>query len=159
MGIVYLSVVSLIALFLTFLSPRDAAAQGFTIGAGPGTGSVPRALAPLCGSARHLKGWGVSGRAGFSAGPVRIGGPLDFLGRWGTTEVASCVPRFGLSVDSVFARAKNGATSAALWSWIPVGSLLRVGAEAGTVINHDSWFVGPTLGAQADRVRVWLLPY
>jgi hypothetical protein len=153
-GVVVRTLIALLAAVLIIPSKARVAAQVITVGGGVSAGSVPRALAPLCSSARRLDGWGLSGRVAFSAGVLRIGGAVDYLTRYGAMDAASCIPRSGVSVDSSFASAGRAATSLAFHTWVPVGGTLFVGAEAGSVINHASWFVGPTLGAQYRRLGV-----
>lgn len=153
-GVLYSTLVSCFALSVITPSTARVAAQAITVGGGVSVGSVPRALAPLCASARRLDGWGVSGRVGLTAGFLRIGGAVDYLTRYGAMDVASCIPRSGIAIDSSFSSAGRSALTVALSAWIPVTSGVRVGAEAGRVINHASWFVGPALGAQYRRIGV-----
>ena len=137
-----------IAVAIGIAPARPLAAQQFEFGGGVNFGSVPRAENPLCRSARRLVGPGLSLRGSVAAGPVRLGASVDHVTNGGVTEVADCVPRTGISVDSVFAPAGRSATNVSAMVWFPATRVLRVGAEVGWVVDHDSWFVGPTLGAK-----------
>ena len=138
----------------TFLWIDHAAAQHFSFAGGVNVGSVPRALAPLCASARRLGGIGLSGRVELSTIRVRVGATVEHVARIGVHDAASCIPRSGLSVDSMFARAGRSATTLAVNAWVPIDEMWRIGAEAGRVINHSSWFVGPALGARHKLVQI-----
>lgn len=127
---------------------RPLAAQHLVFGGGVNFGSIPRAENPLCRSARRLVGPGLSARGGVALGALRLDAALDFVTNGGVTEVADCVPRTGISVDSVFAPAGSSATTVSAGAWLPALRMLRVGAEAGWVLDHSSWFIGPALGAR-----------
>jgi hypothetical protein len=127
--------------------------QGFVAEGGVNAGTIPRALEPLCGSVRRLRGVGLTARGGFAGDVFRGGATLDHVARIGVRDAADCVAHFGRSVDSSFASATNSATSLSIAG---SGSFKGVflGAEAGWVLGHSSWFVGPTLGAQLSRFRL-----
>ena len=137
-----------IAVAISIAAARPLAAQKFEFGGGLNVGSVPRAETPLCRSARRLMGPGLSLRGAVAAGPVRLGASVDHVTNGGVTEVAGCVPRTGISVDSMFAAAGSSATNVSAMASYPVTRVLRVGAEVGWVPDHDSWFTGPMLGAK-----------
>jgi hypothetical protein len=137
--------------FLTVV--QELPAQRSYLAAGVSTGSIPRALHPLCASTRRLRGVGLSASGGLSAGAFRVGATLDYIGRFGVGEAADCVPRQGTSVDSTFADADNTATSLSINAWAPAIGVLEVGAEGGWVLNHASWFIGPIVSIQFGRVR------
>ena len=141
------------AAVLTLALTQAAAAQRFVVGGGLNVGSVPRAMAPLCGSARRLNGAGLTGRIGLIAKSVRVTANVDFLAA-GSVSVAECVPRTGLGVDSVFEPAKRSATNFSAGVWIPVLDRVEVGAESGIVSSHASWFIGPSIGAQYGNLRL-----
>jgi hypothetical protein len=139
---------------LTSLCVQSVSAQRLVFGGGISAGSLPRALEPLCASARRLGGPGLSGHAALITGRVRLGVTVDHVARVGVRDAAECVPHSGISVDSLFARAGQSATSLAVNAWVPLGGVVRVGAEAGRVLNHSSWFMGPALGAQYGRIHL-----
>jgi hypothetical protein len=143
-GPVVVSVAALVALVLA--APADA--QHIEVAGGVNVGSIPRAENPLCRSARRLTGPGLSVRASVALGSLRLGAGVDHVTNGGVTEVADCVPRTGVSVDSVFAPAGRSATTISASAWLPALRVLRVGAEAGWVLDHSSWFVGPAVGAR-----------
>jgi hypothetical protein len=136
------------AALLTFLLIQPVAAQDFEIGGGVNVGDIPRAENPLCRSARRLIGPGLSVRGGVALGSLHLSGTLDHITNGGVTEVADCVPRTGVSVDSVFAPAGRSATTLGVTAWVPAWRLFRVGIEAGWVLDHRSWFIGPAAGAR-----------
>ena len=132
-----------------------AAAQRITFGAGVNAGSIPRAMAPLCASPRRLNGGGLSATGGIALQRLRITASIDYLSNGGTMSVADCVPLPpGISVDSAYADAGSSAVSISAGGWLRVAGPLDVGAEAGWVHDHQSWFIAPGLGAQVSRVRV-----
>ena len=148
-----ISVLVLCAASQLFTDRPRAAAQRVFLGGGIDVGSVPRALEPLCRYARRLKGVGLTGRAGFDAGPVRLGATIDHIARIGVRDMAGCVPNSGIVVDSVFEPADNSSTSLGISALVPIASVLRIGAETGRVLDTEAWYVGPVVGAQYR----WLL--
>ena len=140
-----------LVLLLTFV--EELPAQRPFLEGGVATGNVPRALHPLCASARRLRGVGLSARGGLDGGGFRVGATVDFVGRFGVGEAAGCVPRSGISVDSSFAPAGNSATSLGVSGSVPIFEVLELGAETGWVLGHSSWFIGPTIGARFWRIR------
>jgi hypothetical protein len=135
------------ALF-TFLPMQPLVAQDFEFGGGVNVGGIPRAENPLCRSARRLTGPGLSLRGGVTLGSLHLSGTVDHVTNGGVTEVADCVPRTGVSVDSVFAPAGRSATTLGVTGWVPALRLFRVGIEAGWVLDHSSWFIGPAARAR-----------
>lgn len=146
----------LVALVLSMASRLPG--QGLFLEGGVNVGTAPRALEPLCGSARRLRGVGVTARGGMAAGAFRVGAALDYISRVGVRDAADCVPRIGTSVDSSFAPAGNSAATLSLGGSVAINRLLRVGAEGGWVVGHSSWYVGPTLGVQFRRARLEVAP-
>ena len=142
------------AFLLGFVAVETLHAQRLLLGAGAAAGTVPRALAPLCGSARRLNGVGVTARAGFDARSFRVFSSLDYVGRFGVTDAADCIARSGVWVDSTFAPAGNSATSLSIGGSIPLYNVVHIGAEIGRVLDHSSWFIGPAVGIQVRRVRI-----
>jgi hypothetical protein len=142
-------------LVLGLVTPIGVNAQRVFIGGGLGVASVPRSLAPLCGSARRLNGGTASAQAGIYAGRLRVSASLDFTAR-GYHEVAECIPRVGTSVDSLFASANTSAITAAGDIWLLATRYLDVGLGAGWVPGHDAWFMSGGLGSQYRKVRVEL---
>jgi hypothetical protein len=125
------------------------------VGAGLNAGSIPRALSPLCAAPRRLNGAGVSATAALTARRLRVSAAVDYLSNGGTVAVASCVPLPpGISVDSSYADAGTSAVSFSGAAWLRVVRPFDAGVEAGWVHDHESWFIGPALGAQLSRVRV-----
>lgn len=143
-----------LAALLMFVPGAPLAAQNLHFGAGVNFGSIPRAENPLCASARRLVGPGVSARAGLAFRALRLSATVDHVTNGGVTEAAGCVPRTGISTDSVFAPAGTSATTLGATAWLPMSRILRAGAEAGWVLDHSSWFVGPALGAQYRRFGI-----
>jgi hypothetical protein len=133
---------------------KPLAAQHLFAGAGVGAATIPRAKAPLCGSARRLNGAGLTGRAGVAMRSWRAFATVEHVSTLGTRDIADCVPRSGLSVDSVFDDANFSATTIGIGASLPVTGILHVGAEAGTVLDHSSWFAGPSISAQYRSVRL-----
>ncbi|HEX6065654.1 MAG TPA: hypothetical protein VFZ04_15595 [Longimicrobiales bacterium] len=136
------------AALLSFLVMQPLGAQSIEFGGGVNVGSIPRAENPICRSARRLTGPGLSLRGGVGLGALRLSGTLDHVTNGGRTEVADCVARTGVSVDSVFAPAGRSATTLSASAWVPALRVLQIGAEAGWVLEHSSWFVGPAVGAR-----------
>jgi len=146
---------TLLFAFLLISANRETlSAQNVVLGGGLSVGTIPRALEPLCGSARRLRGVGVSARAGVAASRFQVDATLDYIGRVGVRDVAECVPRSGTSVDSSFASAGNSAASLGITGWVPINRAIRTGVEIGVVLCHSSWFIAPVLGVQTGRVRV-----
>lgn len=137
-------------------TPIGANAQPVFFGAGAGAASVPRSLHPLCGSARRLTGATLSAQAGFLARRLRVSTSLDFTAR-GYDDVASCVPRAGISVDSIFAEATNSETTASGDIWFLATRQLSVSVGAGWVPDGRSWFASGGIGAQYRRIRAELI--
>ena len=131
-------------------------AQSVVLGGGINVGTVPRALEPLCGSARRLKGVGLTGRAGLDASRFRVAATVDYVGRIGVRDAAGCVARSGIAVDSAFAQAENSALNVNVGVSVLVGPVFRVGAEIGRVLDHSSWFAGPTVGVQYRKLQLEL---
>jgi hypothetical protein len=130
-----------------------ASAQQIVFGGGINGGSVPRAMAPLCDSARRLDGGGLSASAALVAKGMRLNANIDHVAKIGVVSVAGCVPGTGVSVDSSFAPADRSAFTLSAAAWIPVADQLDVGLETGWVIKHSSWFIGPAVGGQHRHVR------
>ena len=144
---------AVLATFVTlFGTPTCADAQRVFFGAGVGAASVPRALAPLCGSGRRLNGADFSAQAGFLARLLRVSASLDYTAR-GYTDVASCVPRMGISVDSTFGPSNTAALTASGDGWFLATRYLSVGAGAGWVPGRDPWFTSGGIGLQYRKVR------
>lgn len=139
-------------LVLLFGTPARAIAQGILFGAGVGVGSVPRSLSPLCGSARRLNGPTVSAQAGLFVKRLRVSTGVDYTAR-GYTEVASCVPRAGISVDSIFAPARSSVMTVAGEVSFPATRQLSVSVGAGLVPSHRSWFISGGAGSQYRNIR------
>jgi hypothetical protein len=137
-----------------FLLMQPLVAQNLEFGGGANVGSIPRAENPLCRSARRLTGPGLSLRGGIALGSLHLSGTMDHVTNGGVTEMADCVPRTGVSVDSIFAPADQSATTLGVTAWVPALRVLRIGAEAGWVVDHSSWFIGPAIGA---RYRMFAL--
>ncbi|MEO7964968.1 MAG: hypothetical protein ABIT38_13780 [Gemmatimonadaceae bacterium] len=144
---------ALVSIVLLLSAVQELAGQRPSLGVGVNTGTMPRALEPLCASARRLRGVGLSASGGTSVAAFRVGATLDYVSRVGVRDAADCVPRIGTSVDSTFAAAGNSATSISVNAWAPAIGVLSVGAEGGWVLNHASWFVGPAVGLQVWRFR------
>jgi hypothetical protein len=134
-------------------TPLRANAQRVFFGAGGGAASVPRSLHPLCGSARRLAGPTFTAQAGFLARRLRVSTALDFTAR-GYDDAASCIPRSGVSVDSIFAEASNSELTASGDIWFIATRLLSASVGAGWVPDGRSWFASGGIGAQYRRVRV-----
>jgi hypothetical protein len=139
-------------LVVLFASPVCANAQRVFFGAGVGAASVPRSLAPLCGSARRLNGAAFSAQAGFLAKQLRVSADLDFTAR-GYSDVASCIPKVGISVDSIFGPANTAAIAAAGDVWFLATRQLSVSVGAGWVPDRDSWFTSGGIGLQYRKIR------
>ena len=133
-------------------TPIDVNAQQVFFGAGVGAASVPRSLHPVCGSARRLSGATFSAQAGFHARRLRVSTGLDFTAR-GYDDVASCIPRAGISVDSIFADATNSEVTASGDIWFLATRQLSVSVGAGWVPDGRSWFMSGGIGAQYRRIR------
>jgi len=148
----YLSVGVVCLLMLGAVTTLNA--QRLLLGGGVAAGTIPRALEPLCASARRLNGVGLTARVGLDAGSFQAVASLDYVSRLGVRDAADCVARSGIWVDSAFASAGNSATSLGVSGSIPLNRVLRIGAEAGHVLKHSSWFIGPALGVQVSRIRL-----
>jgi hypothetical protein len=148
--------VVLAILSVQFGTPKRANAQRAFFGAGVGAASVPRSLAPLCGSARRLKGGSFSAQAGFLAKRLRVSTGLDLTAR-GYSDAADCVPRAGISVDSIFGPANTTALTAGGDVWFLATRQLSVGVGAGWVPGRDSWFTSGGVGAQYRKIRAEIL--
>src|SRR5687767_13620668 len=123
---------TIVSLVVVLSAPVGASAQRVFFGAGIGAASVPRSLEPLCGSARRLNGASFSAQAGFLARRLRVATSLDHTVR-GYSDVAGCVPRIGISVDSIFGPHNTAATTVAGDVWFLATRQLSVGAGAGWV--------------------------
>lgn len=141
---------------LIFGTPFCANAQQTFFGAGVGAASVPRSLAPLCGSARRLTGGSFSAQAGFGAKRLRVVAGLDFTAR-GYSDAASCIPRDGITVDSIFGPSNTAALTASGDVWFLATRLLSAGVGAGWVSGRDSWFTSGGVGGQYRKVRAEIL--
>ena len=139
-------------LVLLFGAPISAIAQRVFVGAGVGVASLPRSLAPLCGSARRLTGPTLSAQAGLSTKRIRVSTDLDVTAR-GYTEAADCIPKVGTSVDSIFAPANTTATTAAGNVWFLATRELNVSVGAGWIPGHRSWFTSAGVGSQYWKIR------
>jgi hypothetical protein len=143
---------SVILMLLGAVTP--AAAQRVTLGAGVNAGSMPRALNSICASPRQLNGGGLSATAGLQGTRIRLAATFDFLSNGGTMAVASCVPLPpGISVDSTYADAGTSANALSATASIMPGDGFDVGVQAGWVLDHDSWFIGPVVGGQYRFLR------
>ena len=149
----YAILATLVGLFGT---PLCANGQLTFFGAGVGAASVPRSLAPLCGSARRLSGANFSAQAGFQAKRLRIVAGLDFTAR-GYSDAASCIPRAGITVDSIFGPSNTAALTASGDAWFLAARQLSVGVGAGWVPGRDSWFTSGGVGAQYRKIRAEIL--
>ena len=142
-------------LVLLFAAPASGQAQRIVLGAGVNAGSIPRALPPLCASARRLNGGGVSATGVTSVQRIRLAATIDYLSNGGTISVASCVPLPpGVSVDSTYADAGTSAVAISGGAWLRVASPVDLGVEAGWVHDRQSWFIAPALAAQYGRFRL-----
>ena len=139
-------------LAVLFSTPIDANAQRVFYGAGAGAGSVPRSLAPLCGSARRLNGATFSAQAGFYAKRLRVSTGLDFTAR-GYSDAASCISKVGISVDSIFGPANTAALTTAGDVWFLATRQLSVSVGAGWIPGRDAWFTSGGVGAQYRKIR------
>ena len=137
-------------------APVCANAQRTFLGVGIGAASVPRSLAPLCGSARRLNGAAFSAQAGFYARRLRVSTGLDLTAR-GYSDAASCIPRAGITVDSIFGPSNTAALTASGDMWFVATRQLNVGAGAGWVPGRDSWFTSGGVGAQYRTIRAEVL--
>ncbi len=142
----------LATLAVPFGIPKWANAQRAFFGAGFGAASVPRSLAPLCGSARRLTGGTFSAQTRFHAKRLRVSTGLDFTAR-GYTDAASCVPRVGISVDSIFGPSNTAALTASGDVSFLATRQLSVGVGAGWVPGRDSWFTSGGVGLQYRKIR------
>lgn len=140
-------------LLLHVAVPGAARAQGMFAGAGLGVASVPRSLYPLCGAVRRITGPTVTLQGGYRSGRLRWGAAFEATNRGGG-DAASCVPRFGTVVDSVFSPGASTVKVASLDGWYGVLKPLDVGAGVGWVPGHRSWFVSGGLGSQYRALRV-----
>jgi hypothetical protein len=147
------SVVVYVSALVLLAFAEELPAQRLLLEGGANVGTVPRALEPLCASARRLRGVGVTARGGLARGAFHVGATIDLISRIGVRDAADCVPRSGTTVDSAFAPAGNSATSLGINGWVSIKRVLQFGAETGWIVNHSAWFVGPTLGVQFGRVR------
>jgi hypothetical protein len=140
----------------SFGIPKWANAQRTFFGAGVGAASVPRTLAPLCGSARRLKGGSFSAQAGFLAKRLRVSTGLDLTAR-GYSDAASCIPRMGISVDSIFGPSNTASITAGGDFWFLATRQLSAGVGAGWVPGRDSWFTSAGVGGQYRKIRAEIL--
>ncbi len=131
----------------------SASAQRIVFGGGLNGGSVPRAMAPLCASARRLNGGGLSASAALVANKIRLNANLDYLASVLGVSVAECLPGTGISVDSAFAPADRSAFTLSGAAWLPVAKQIDLGLESGWVLKHSSWFIGPAIGGQHRHLR------
>jgi hypothetical protein len=148
--------VVLASLVVPFGTPKWANAQRAFFAAGVGAASVPRSLAPLCGSARRLTGGSFSAQAGFLAKRLRVSTGLDFTAR-GYSDAASCIPRAGISVDSIFGPANTASITAGGDAWFLATRELSVSVGAGWVPGRDSWFTSGGVGGQYRKIRAEIL--
>ena len=132
--------------------PVGANAQRVFFGGGVGAGSAPRSLEPLCRSARRLSGANFTVQAGFLATRLRVSTSLDRIER-GYQEVAGCVPRSGITVDSTFGPSNTAAMTAAGDVWFLATRELSAGVGAGWVPGRDSWFASGGVGLQYRKIR------
>ena len=130
---------SMLALLLVGL-PVVARAQGAFVGAGLGATTVPRSLYALCASERRMSGASVSALAGYRAGRLRWVTSLDATHR-GYGDAADCIARSGTAVDSVFAAGSSTVVTTSADVWYAAVERIDVGAGAGRVPGHGSWFV------------------
>ena len=144
----------LMTILLVFANGELLPAQGLILGGGLNVGTIPRALEPLCGAARRLRGIGVAARAGVATSRLQVDAKLDYVSRVGVRDAAECVPRSGMFVDSSFAPAGNSAESLGMTGWVSVNRGFQTGVEIGWVLGRSSWFIGPVIGAQARSVRI-----
>ena len=145
---------AMIASFVALLSTPDGAnAQRVFFGTGVGAATVPRSLEPLCRSARRLNGAAFSAQAGFDANRLRLSTSLDLTVR-GYRDVAGCVPRVGISVDSIFGPSNTAALTAAGDVWFLATRQLSAGVGAGWVPGRDSWFMSGGVGVQYWKIRM-----
>lgn len=144
---------TLIVILLISANAEMLPSQTLVLGGGLNAGTIPRALEPLCGSARRLRGIGVVARAGVAASRFQVDATLDYVTRL-ARDAAECIARSGMSVDSSFARATNSAASVGLTGWVSLNRMFRTGLETGWVVDRSSWFIGPVIGAQARNVRI-----
>lgn len=135
------------------LRPSAAAAQQSFFGVGVGAASLPRSLEPLCGSARRLTAPTATAQGGLQTATARFATRLEFTVR-GYHEEAGCVPRMGVSTDSVFKA--DGTTAATLSAdlWLLPARPLSPAIGAGWVLGHDSWFLSAGVGGQYRRIRM-----
>lgn len=145
----------IMALAMLLAAPAPGVAQQFGFGAGVQAGSIPRALPPLCAAARRLNGGGLSATAHARMQRIRLTATADYLTNGGTASVASCLPLPpGISVDSSYADGGTSAVALSAGAWLRVAAPLDLGVEAGWVLDRQSWFVAPAIGAQLSRFRV-----
>jgi hypothetical protein len=145
--------VRFLTILLVFIATPALRGQHVIVGGGLGLGTVPRALAPLCSSAQRLDGAGVSARAGAIIGALHASINFDWI-TTASVAVAECIAQTGVQVDSLFDDAGNSAATLSGSVSLPIGSVLQAGAEAGRVLQHSSWFVGPVIGARFGRFRL-----
>jgi hypothetical protein len=143
-----------LAILLISSNVETLPAQGLLLGGGLNAGTIPRALEPLCGSVRRLRGVGATARAGIAGKHLAADATLDFVARVGVRDVAGCVARSGMHVDSSFAPAGNSASSLGVTGWVLLNPALRAGGEIGWVLGRSSWFIGPVVGAQTGNMRL-----
>src|SRR5688572_21992853 len=149
----YAMIASLVVLIST---PEGANAQRVFFGAGAGAASVPRSLEPLCGSARRLSGAAFSAQAGFDTNRLRVATSLDLTVR-GYSDTAGCVPRAGISVDSLFGPSNTAALTAAGDLWFLATRQLSVGGGGGWIPGRDSWFASGGVGVQYRKIRMEIM--
>jgi pimeloyl-ACP methyl ester carboxylesterase len=115
----------LLAILLISINGETLPAQRMELGGGLNVGTIPRALEPLCGSVRRLRGIGVAARAGAATSRLQVDATLDYVSRVGVRDVAGCIARSGMSVDSSFAPAGNSAASLGITGWVPLNRAFR----------------------------------
>ncbi len=144
---------SMTTLAVLFGAPTSANAQRAFFGAGVGVASVPRSLTPLCGAARRLNGASLSAQAGFYAKRLRVSAVLEGTAR-GYADAAECVPRAGISVDSMYAPGSSAAVTAGAEMWYPATSHLGLSVGTGWVLDHRAWYLSGGVGWQYRKLRV-----
>src|SRR5215207_6712917 len=72
------SLIPLMTILLVFANGELLPAQGLILGGGLNVGTIPRALEPLCGAARRLRGIGVAARAGVATSRLQVDAKLDY---------------------------------------------------------------------------------
>lgn len=147
-----MSIATAVVLVLCCSISSSVSGQEGYYAAGVTVGSVPRALQPLCSGARTLRGVGLAAKAGISTRRFALGATVDYFNRLGVHDVAGCVPRSGVAVDSSYAPAGTSASLLAVTATMHVGPVLRAGGEIGKVIGQPSWFAGLPVSVQYRRM-------